>query len=83
MKNFWKKVYVALATVVTMVSSEWYIIKAENSGKCLNVDGGGARDGTNITLWQRTDKNQTFRFFVLDVYYAKKCQCYKCYKLRL
>ena len=44
-------------------NSEWYIIKAENSGKCLNVDGGAAKDFTNITLWQRTDENQTFRFF--------------------
>lgn len=44
-------------------NSEWYIMKAENSGKCLNVDGGAARDGTNITLWQQTDQNQWFRFF--------------------
>ena len=44
-------------------NSEWYTIKAENSGLALNVDAGIGRDGTNITLWAKTDENQTFRFY--------------------
>ena len=44
-------------------NSDWYTIKAENSGLALNVDAGIGRDGTNITLWQKLDDNQTFRFF--------------------